>query len=479
QRDGSHNALLVALRRLEDPALLPLFRGLSNAPFPDMRAHGRLGAAALSPQRRIDLADLAEIEDQRELVQLLSAAMDDKLIDRQGMTTLLTWDGLDLPLRQAIALRVLGLGGDVDIQPFRASLDLELSDDVNPARLLQYAIAGLLLAESDDDAGRDALKNLLNLKGDTAEAVIGQVLDTVTRQGFDSAGPLAVMIASDTLRSGLLRLRAIQAALRLQVPTAEATWTRMFESAAEAPVRVRLAMIALDAATEVKPELFDALNNEGAWIERIANTGRAISSDHVDLPQALEPLIAIARPLSTQWLVTHVRRDKPPAGPSLLQSIVRHHHAAEPRHRGRITQTAIDAATALAEVYPDFVNQTLAQSLNQPDAAEPATTTPTDRDLQLARRQVLLLGLARAQGQGLEPFAQALEPDDHNDFTTDALRLFIRAKHDAPLTEPEWNRVSDIVQGVGGLDTAMRLQLAWAYLKHKNVADQAIAAALK
>ncbi|MFK7790950.1 MAG: hypothetical protein AB8C95_15840 [Phycisphaeraceae bacterium] len=464
QRDASHSTMLLSLRQLDDPALLPLFNALSNSAYLTMRIHGRLGSASLSPQQRIDLSTLAEIEDQRELVQVLSAAIDDELIDNAGMATLLTWDGLDLPLRQAIALRLVANGGTVDATPFRVSLDLPLDNEPAAAKLLQYALAALLLAESGDDAGKAALSKLVAQQGETADAVIGQTLDAAMRQDLTTGGTLGLTIAKDAKRTPPLRLLAIQSALRLGTPGATKTWQAMFREEQSSAQRIRLAMIALDAADKVEPNLFDMLDNQGEWIGHIAKAGRAIANKDDDVAAAFAPLITTGQPLSVQWVITHCQRDTPAYGPALLELVIQHHGTGPSHHRGRMTQAGIDAAAALCEHYPEQTDL-LTALLN------------TSRDADLPIRQVTLMGIASARGD-LTTLAKSLQPDTHNDFTTASLRLFIRARHEAPLTDDEWQRVSDIVQGVGNLSPSMRLQLGWAYLKHKGVADQAITKAL-
>ena len=475
QRDGSHNALLLGLRRLEDPDLLPLFRGLSGSPYLSMRVHGQLGAAALSPQKRIDLAALAEIEDQNELVQVLSAAIDDNLIDNKQMATLLTWDGLELPLRQAIALRLLGAGGKVDVEPFRESLKVELDESLSAAKTLQYALAAVLLAESGDAEGRAALKSLAGLQNESSEAVIGQTLDAAMRNNFASTGALGLAVAKDKQCDPSLRLLAIQSAMRLETPGAAEVWQDMFRSEQDSAQRIRLAMIALDSAEHVAPTLFDTLADSGEWVGHIAKAGQAIASKEADLAKAFEPLIDTGQPLSVQWVVTYCQRSQPAQGPALLELVIRSHDKAARHHQGRVIQTGVAATTALCELYPDEANQRLATLLdvNQP------RPSGIDDGIYLTRRQIMLMGIARARSQSLKPLAASLQPDDLGDFTTEALRLFIRARHGEILTAKEWEHISDIIQGVGQFDRAMRLQMGWAYLKHKGVAEKSIQQVLR
>lgn len=471
QTDSSHNVMLLGLRELADPALKPLFQALKSSPYLSMRIHGQLGSAALSPDRRIDLASLAEIDEPRELVQLLSAAMDDGLIDEDAMATLMTWPGLDLPLRQAIGLRLIGLGGKVDPSIFKPSMAIDIADhSLAVSKLLQHALAALMLAESGDADGNRALEKIGEQNDDRGEAVVAQLLDAAMRYGFRSAGPLAISVANDKQRPNALRLLAIQSALRLKTPGSTQAWQSLYQSQTDSAQRTRLAMIALDSAANLDPKFFDSFAHSGVWIDHIASAGKALASRSKTLADAWQPLIATGQPLSVQWVVTYCQREKPVQGPSLLMAVIQHYDAGPPHHRAKINQAAIDAATALCELYPHEAQTQLVQVLHD--------SVRQDAERTLGQRQVILMGIARAKGR-LTELASHIEPDGCNDFTTEALRLFIRARHGAALTESEWQRVSDIVQGVGQFDPAMKLQLAWAYLKHRGQADHAIRTALR
>lgn len=475
QRNGSHNSMLLGLRQLEDPALLPLFQGLNNSPHLSMRIHGRLGQASLSPQRQINLAPLAEIKDQRELALVLSAAMDDDLISHKAMRTLLTWKGLDLPLRQAVALRLIGLGEKIDTTPFVTSLDIKIDANISASRLLQYTIAAVIMSEHGDARGQTSLNVLAQTESQAHPAVLAQVFDASMRYGFTSVGGLAMEIGSDAERAPALRLLATQCAMRLGTQGAAKLWQSMFESEERMTQRIRLAMIGLDSAAQHKPEVFNALNNHGEWIWHIAQAGRAIASQNANLAKAFEPLVATGQPLSVQWVVTYCQRDKPKQGADLLASVIRHHHTGPKHHRGKMTQTAIDATAALCETYPKAANVTLLKLL-EVDATPNKKNNDSDKHLQ--RRQIILFGIAQANNSDMQALAKAIQPDDFNDFTTEALRLLIRAKHGQSLADKEWQHVADIVQGVGQFPPAMRLQLAWAYLKHKKRDQGAIPKAL-
>src|SRR5688572_3824316 len=61
QRDGSHLTLLLALRQLRDPALLPLFERLVTHSDWRMQAHAALALAELDSQQQIDPRVLAKL----------------------------------------------------------------------------------------------------------------------------------------------------------------------------------------------------------------------------------------------------------------------------------------------------------------------------------------------------------------------------------------------------------------------------------
>lgn len=474
-RDARHNTMLRGLRQLNDPALGDLFTALSNSEHAPQRVHGVLGLAEVSPERRVNLSTLAEIEDKQELVEVLSAAIDDKLIDKAGLATLLTWEGLDLRVKQAVALRLVGEGGTIDPEPFKASLDVELTPETGAGRLLQFALAGLLLAEAGDASGGRALEKLARLEGAQAEAVLAQVIDGGMRRGLKAAGPVGLQVAADSGRAVPLRLLAIQAALRLGADGAGPMWRAMYANEDEAARRVRLALIALDSAGQLDASAFDTLaGSDSELIRLIGEAGKAIAQERGDVPAAFAPLLAAGQPLVANWVSTYCRREEPGQGPELLEMVIRHHAAGNERSRARLAEAALTAAQTLCEVYPDEAGKRLPALLR-------ASAKPGDGDkgeaLQL--RQLLLLGIVRANKVELKTLAEKIEPDDHDDFTTRTLRLLARARHGAALSRDEWSRVSDLVQGAGQTDLGLRVQLAWVYLKHQNRGRQAIAEALR
>jgi len=492
-----HTVVLPALRKLQDPALLPYFTALSNSNHHTLRAHGLLGMFELRPEAKVDLALLAEIEEESALAEVLAAAIDDRLIGVEQMAAVLKWDGLSLAIRQAVALRMLHAGGEVDIEPFRASLELELSGESPAAELLQYAIGALILAEHGDEAGKAALLKLATLRGNTPDAVISQILgsvlrsaplhgsvsaelvsqgpDKVSQEALRAAGPLALAIAQDpSRRDTSLHLLALQTAMRLNQPDAVKAWQQSYayaETQDDLARQVRLAMIALDSARNCPEAIFETLDNsETQWIRHISAAARAIGNNK-DLPKAFAPLIADEHPVSTQWIVMYCQRDRPTQATELLKMVLDSRARDGAKTDPRLSAAAVSAVTHLCASYPEKAEPLLIDVLAR--TAKPGAGNP------LGVRQLVLMGIHQAFASDNTKIIARIEKDEHNNFTTESLRLLLRANHGAELTEKEWMRVSDIVQGVGNLAISMRVQLAWQYLKHTGAADRAIAEALR
>ncbi|MFN3167086.1 MAG: hypothetical protein ACE37H_08490 [Phycisphaeraceae bacterium] len=473
-RDGRHNTMLLSLRQLGDRDLLPLFNALSQSRFPAQRVHGVLGAAELSTDRRIDLAVLAEIENDRELVEVLSAAMDGEMIDKAGLATLLEWESLSPGVKQAIALRLLSKGGVIDPGKYRAPLGEVLSEETNTGALLQYALAALLLAEAGDAQGKAALEKLGKLQGASADAVLAQLFDGAMKHELKAAGPVALLVAKDSGRGASLRMLGVQTAMRLRAEGAGRHWQIMYANEQEPARRVRLALIAMDAAQAGETGPFEMLSaSDDELLRHLGKAGRALANGEREPDRAFAPLLAMGQPLVNTWLVSYCGREKPAGYPALLEAVITAHHAGEARNRARLSEAAINAVQVLCEKAPDQATRRLAPLLA--NAVEPTG----DHNAALAQRQIILVGAARAHGSDLKDFAKTIGTDKHNDMLTETFRLLLRARYGATLTNKEWTRVSDIVQGVGQVDLGLRVQLAWLYLEHMGKADQAIKDVLK
>jgi hypothetical protein len=94
QPGGRHHKLLRGLRHLRDPELKLLFLALSRHEHASLKMHGRLGLTELRTPQRLTASSIAQVEASAVQARLISAGLDDKLIQPKAMRAMLDWSGL-------------------------------------------------------------------------------------------------------------------------------------------------------------------------------------------------------------------------------------------------------------------------------------------------------------------------------------------------------------------------------------------------
>lgn len=461
--------LLKALYSLDDPWLVPYYKGLSRSPSAMQRVYAQLGQARQSPKRRIDLASAAEIKDEFELVTFLSLALDQELIDNEQIRTMLGWQVLQPALRMAMAVTLIGQGEEVDPEPYRPFLDEKPTTESTLEEMAAYALAGLILAEHGEENGKAALRHMLTLD-DSANFTLRKIIQFVERYDLQSTGEMFVLLSLDDEREWSLQSRSMRTALRMNAKGAAAVWRSQFKESTSMTRRIRLSLLAMDGAGSLSPKDFALLEaDELEVIRQMGKAARALHAGEKDLPAVFAPLTEAKVALPTMWLLTYCMRVKPEQSPELLELIIRCYNKGDPRQSDYFRQAASEAVQVLCERYPQRAIAFLPGFLDEPTASKQEA---------IQKRQYVLHGLAVAKGVDLQDLARQVGPDQLDDATTRAARLIFLAKHDAPLTEKEWYRISDLIQGAGVLDPDFRIQLAWVYLKKIGRHKEAIAQAL-
>ncbi|XAL99430.1 hypothetical protein OT109_17850 [Phycisphaeraceae bacterium D3-23] len=466
-RDGRHNALLLSLRHLQDPELSPLFDALIASPHAPQRVHGHLGSAEVSPNGHLDLVSVAEIEDTNEIVELLGAAIDSGVLAQADLVQVLGWEGLDPASRQALAVHVVAGGGAIDDAMLLESL-IRDNDEPNTAQVLRHGLAALLLMQRGDTSASSELEKLAVIGPDaTRDPVRAQLLEVALRHDFNAIGPWALALAQDDAADGRLRLVALRTALRFLPATDRAPaaqWAAFFNETDDAAQRIRLALVALEAAPYATPDLYALLFDEAdALFGLIAAAGRAIAADDREAEQSVTELVAHGHPMALLWATRYAHDHAGESREAILLAVLSAFDQGPERSRGRRAASAIDAVQALAELETSAAVEVLPELL--------ARAEPRPRG-ELTTAHIILLGLVRANGVDLFELARALpEPTD-----TDAkdLALLLRARWAVPLDAAQWQRISQIVAGQTSLDDSLRVQLAWLYLKHLGRTGEAL-----
>ncbi len=451
--DGQHHRLLRALRDLGDPGLRPLFSEMVRSDHPDLKIHGLLGLAQCHPQRMLDLVRIAAIDDPATQAQVLSAAMDQKLLTLDQCEQILRWPGLDP------AIKVIVAGQLVQANQF-TDIDL-LQQGAQSDNLAHRGLASLLLLQLGDTQAQHTLEELLQSDAPQRNSIYLMLLETALRYDLDRCAPWAAKM-SDMQRFGSkLRLMALRVAMRFGASGAISLWQQRFAAATDLADKTRLALVALGLAQWLDEQAFNSLTRDDhPLIQRFGQAGIAIATGR-DITPAVIGLIERRHPLVNRWALKYAQEHAPDDDAiAILLGLILSCESPHQSQRQPDWGIASLATRALHEH-----NSAVAASLLGPILADPDTNT--------SLAQAILIGLinstsphADAATQGLTGFSN---PQTNN------LLIMLLAKHGRPLTEQQNEDFKLLVRGGGNLTAAMRLQAAWVYLKRTQQAQLALA----
>lgn len=454
-RDGSHVMLLRALRHLADPSLAPLFSELVESPYTPFKIHGILGLAECDPDKKVDLARIAAIEDPAEQAQILSAAMDSELIDDDQIKQVLAWPGLDIAVKVLVASQLVSSG---DFNQPELLNEAKTSDNI-ARRYLSY----LLLAQIGD---AESLKELETLHASTdrnRDEVRSMLLRTALRYDLDRIGPFAMHIAQEPNVSRRLRVEALKAALRFNTPGAENVFHQQYTSTTDLAHRTRLALMALQLSPWVGAPMFDVLvETDNDLISLLGRTGRAVASGE-NVPAAMSDLIAANYSQASAWALGYARFEADDAQATAIYKALIESYANGPE-RGRAQR--LDDAVVATELY----------FKRDPDNAIPylrgVIVGAADDPL---LEQGILLGLLRTN-EG-EPHA-VIEGMTFDEPEARDLALLLRARYSHGLPLADLNQLALMVRGGGRQRAPLRIQAGWIYLSTTNQTGPALAEVL-
>lgn len=468
QSNGSYAVRMRALRQLQDPSLRPLFAHLRASPQGTLQVFGVVGLGQLSETGKIDIGLAAEISDPSFTAIAITTAIDDDMIDADGLRTILTWKDLQPLTRMIAAMQLSTLGEQVDSATFRPAIQGQaINNETDRAKLIEYAYAAALLTRLNDPAGKSALMSLLKLDNPHTDIVFANLLTSAMRNDSVAIAPLAVELAGDPQRNTVLRTHAMNAALRLDPHAAFSIWSKWFASEQSTAQQTRLAALLLDAAPALEPGTFEMLTHHAStFIQAIGKMGMAIASkDIAEQRQAAEKLMDFGVIVTTQWMVSYCRREQPENGAKLLEHVVRAFAVGIDKRDKKLINAASDAVFAMCELYPKQATLRIPQMLHEPI---------DDPNLSNARMAIVLDGISRLRGSDMQPLLAQIDADAMETSFNRWMHLLQCAKHGVALTAAQWLEVEDCIQGAGQITEEHRTQLAWLYLKHNGVTQKAL-----
>lgn len=463
QADGKHNRLLRALRHLEAPSLGPLFTGLSHAAHPSLRVHGLLGAAELNQPRGLTISQIVEVDQPDVQAELISAALDSDLIDRDTRLTLLGWAGLDPGIKLLLVTPCVAAGEfDADSPGYDALL--EALDDETLGR---RGLAALLLAQLGDERGRVALDALGPDTHPSADAVRATLLETAWTHGLVGVAPWAYDIAVTPGIAPRLEMLSLKVAIRFGDVRADARWAEQFALSDDVSRQTRLAWAGLEAAPWLSPDRFDALiESDDQLIAQLGRTAQAVAlsrtgaAEYPAVDAQVVTLLETNHPHACRWAAEYAHDV---GSASLAASVILKTEPGEPRGRARRLNAVVRSTQTLIHTDPEAAERLLTSAL-QDGEADPA------------RQRGILLGLIRSRSDTARRIAAQLP--EQTDRDTEALALVLRLQHPDPLTETQAQALSLVIRGGAELDDSLRVQTAWAYLHRTGQGSEAIDAVL-
>ena len=471
RRDGSHVLMMRSLRQMDDPALSPIFEHWADSDQPVLQVHGILGLAQCKPQPLLGLDRLTAIDDPAVQAQLVVAAIEGELLSTDQARQLLEESNLDAGVKLLAALYLVDEKQSIDASSLDPIIALPPQDRLTLVPMLampggqwtaeqllelehqlHQALAWLIKLQLGQQAAVDKLLGLnQQIREPARDPVLRLLLATVVRNELDQTASWAGRYATDANVDTTAKMLAIQAGLRFGWTDAVQAWQQEYAHSPGLAQRLRLAMMALRAAWWAEADLFTPLiAEEDPLLQSIGRAGVAIST-RTGIGEAVGDLTKMNHPLINQWAVAFAKNrcGKDDARIILLGLIS---DDAVPEQKGQQWLNQVAAATeALCGVDPDGATRLLRPILNSPET-----------DPQLI--QGILFGLVRASKEDhphrvVESLGPFTDPDANQ------LVLVVAAKSGQALTSQQQRDLKLLVRGGGGMQEALRLQAAWAYLR--------------
>ncbi len=242
--DGTHHALLIALRELHDPALKPFFQSLVQGEHWSIQIDGILGLAELDPNKQVDPFLLSQLKGENDRSTAIAAAIGLDLVGPDQATAMLAWDDLPARDRVVLAAELVHRGGKPALDGITKLLD-HRNDEV--AGLAAFVVATV----NNDPTPVETYRNrLATLSAKDRIAVFAALANAIGR--FKLTG--ATSFLAETLKDPALPIEArtigLAALLPLDPDAGYAAWKAAVESDSAQSSRVRLALLLL--ATDAK-----------------------------------------------------------------------------------------------------------------------------------------------------------------------------------------------------------------------------------
>jgi hypothetical protein len=325
-KNADAGQVITALRASGDKDLLPLFQKLRQSKSVDSRIFGMVAATILAKQSGMDpeqkdfkYLDLPLLFSSKDPAMIGSAIA--SLIDAQALSVAQLKE--IMATAPAAADRVMAAGELNRLKQLdeRSPLQELLKNDKDIVRY--YAAVTMLTGpEAEQKTALDGLTGMAAAHDLRQAPIAALMLVRMQKESMATGAPWALQVAGDEKNDEGLRYTAVATALSFKSPEAATILADMIQKQKDPIQQVKLGLISMEYASEVKPEsLAPLLNSKSVLAKSIATIAQKAVSGN-DVTPDLLTLLKEGHPIILDWALAYSDRTKPERRLALRTAII-------------------------------------------------------------------------------------------------------------------------------------------------------------
>jgi len=449
--DGTHHLMLLGLRQLEDPELIPLFSAISQSSSRTIRINGLLGLAEVSESGTLDTWRMARLESHRERGEVLFESLNLELRKAQQLQEILDWPDLEDAMEISVLSVLTSWDQPVDREEIRRLMTESDSADIR-------TWAGLLLMHLGETEGIDeALSAINELPASMRRRTLSSIFTALRAYPLSGISAWIERIARSPDETDAVRFDAIHTLLYTDVSLGQALWSDSYLQTNGLANQLRHVLSILAVADTVSPDVFKpVISDQTPLLQRLGQAGSVIASGSNSVDACLA-VIQQHHAQSTDWVFEYADTTAPQSVavqilPVLIEDTMIDGSAMSVR-----LENAVKASDALLLHDPDRLQESLRK------ARSAGQHTP---------EEAILLGASWS----VNPTAMGLI-QSFNTWSSKragSLSLLIRARYEDSLNQDDLHRLSLIFRHAGDVSAGYEAQAAWLYIKHLGRTGEAL-----
>jgi hypothetical protein len=338
--------VITALRSTKDKALLPLFLKLQQSKALENQIYGMVAATLLTKdEKRLDLPMLLSTKDSSLIGSAIASLIDGEAITDAQLERIASDATEDI--HRSMALGELTRRGKLKDRAQLLDLLKSRQEEVR-----YYAAVTLLEAKDAPEAGQAlAVLNEMSQRHDLRRAgVQGIMVMRVQKEKIVAATPWLVQLASDEQNDEGLRFTAVASLLTLKQPDGPRILADMIQKQRDSISQVKLGLIALEFAADLKPSVTAPLLQSRSQLARgiAALAQKAAQGSTNDGTTDLVKLLKEGHPIVLDWALSSSERADADRKMEIRKAIIQQATVVD-EQRGRDYERAAVAAQRMLE----------------------------------------------------------------------------------------------------------------------------------